>query len=79
MLESGLVEQATYREAYRLSGMYHSYINSLKHFKLEDQIVYRITPKGNGLVFLMPFGGDHTYSDIREPSFSSARESPVLT
>ena len=50
----GMVRQTSYAEAYDGVGLYASYKEGLAQRRLTDEPVYQVTPKGNGLVFLLP-------------------------
>ncbi len=56
--KEGLVERVTYGEAYDSAGLYGRYESALGVLNVLDDEVYRITPKGNTLVFLGGDGGD---------------------
>lgn len=58
LIDYGLVEETTYREAYSRANLYDKYRVPLTLARLNDQTVYGVTPKGNGLIFLNPDFGD---------------------
>lgn len=58
LIENGLLETRTYREAFQKSGKYEEYARTLDLFEITEKPVYQITPKGNGLIFLSADGGE---------------------
>src|SRR3989344_5849306 len=64
-LENGLITETTYGEAFATAGMAKTHGNALAVLQLEDQQVYQITLKGNGLVFIDRDGGDKRRQDDR--------------
>ena len=67
LLSYGFVEQMNYRKAFKLSGYLGNYEQLLKERSIIDEPVYSITPKGNGLVFLVSDGGQKDKADdLRE-------------
>ncbi|RME31687.1 hypothetical protein D6789_01890, partial [Candidatus Woesearchaeota archaeon] len=63
--EMGLVHRATYGEAYTSVGL-DEYLQPLAVLGVLDKKVYRVTPKGNGLIFLGTEGGDEQRKDVRD-------------
>ncbi len=55
--KNGLVEQATYQDAFKRAGAYEKYASGITSLGIGDRIIYQVTPKGNGLVFLSPDTG----------------------
>ncbi len=51
-IRCGLVEQTTYRDAFDNADQLLRYEKGLESYDILDQHVYRVTPKGNGLVVL---------------------------
>src|SRR3989338_48890 len=58
LIEQGLLETRTYREVFQKIGTYDRYARSMDFFEITDKEVYQVTPKGNGLIFLLGDGGD---------------------
>lgn len=65
----GFIEQITYEEAYKKVGLYEKYKQDIQSRGINDKQVYRITPKGNGLVFLWMPSGDKKERKYRKKSF----------
>lgn len=67
LLGHGLVEQTTYKAAYDRVGLYNKYSASLALGDIADRSVYRVTPKGNSLVFLAKdFGEQKKLPDAKK-------------
>jgi len=58
LIENGMLEKTTYQEAYSKTGLYGGYAKSMNILDISENEVYQVTPKGNGLMFLWPDGGD---------------------
>ncbi len=58
LIEQGLLEARTYREAFQRIGTYDKYARSMDFFEITDKEVYQVTPKGNGLIFLSGESGE---------------------
>ena len=54
ILKDGLLQETTYRAAYEKVGLLNRYYRYLALENLLDQPIYTVTPKGNGLVDIMP-------------------------
>lgn len=52
LIDYGLVRETTYEAAYKEVGMFQKYSKLLALRNLNQEKVYQVTPKGNGLVFL---------------------------
>ena len=58
--EAGLVMSTTYTKAYKAVGAYEQFADNLHELGVADEQVHQVTPKGNGLVFLVGEFGDTT-------------------
>lgn len=56
--DQGFLQETTYRQAYEKVGMYPRYRQYLELQGISDRTIYTVTPKGNGLVFLVTDGGE---------------------
>lgn len=56
-IEYGLVEPTTYRKAFGRARQYERYKLAMSLNGITDIEIYRVTPKGNGLIFLSPDTG----------------------
>ncbi len=56
-INRGYIRESTYAESYQRAGIYDRYRTSLLLSGIADSPVYTVTPKGNGVVFLMKDGG----------------------
>lgn len=65
----GFVEQTSYGEAYQRVGLYKKYEKPLKIFGIADDPILRITPKGNGLVVLLPEDGSKSTNPVFQGLF----------
>lgn len=52
LLSYGFIEKTTYAEAFRSNKLYEKYRGDIAEYEIENEKVYRVTPKGNALVFL---------------------------
>ncbi|MBS3122695.1 hypothetical protein J4434_07480 [Candidatus Woesearchaeota archaeon] len=75
LLKWGFVERVTYSHAFSKIGIYERYETNLYLLGVADKLIYQVTPKGNGLIYLdrdsgekepkkMPFG-------VKVPSWAS--------
>jgi len=60
LAEQGFVELKTYEDAYAHAGLGSQYSSSLGLLELSKKPVYAVTPKGNGMIFLINEGGEKT-------------------
>ena len=58
VLEWGYVREVTYGESFERVKQFERYKDALAFFDISDKTVYQVTPKGNGLVYLLKDGGD---------------------
>lgn len=72
IINDGLIRETNYKEAYERVGLYEKYSRFLILAGLTDREIYQVTPKGNGLVFILPETGDKApkpkYSPVLKPS-----------
>lgn len=57
LADQELVEHTTYQDAYKKAGLYDRYATHLHIAGIAELPAYRVTPKGNGLIFLMKDSG----------------------
>jgi hypothetical protein len=66
IIEDGLLRETTYRDAYSRVGQFDRYRQYLALAGLLEAPIYSVTPKGNGIVYLVPDQG----SSVRKPKES---------
>jgi len=57
VLAAGFIEETTYSAAFDKVGKLGQYKRQIDFFGIGDEKLYTVTPKGNGLVFLVSDGG----------------------
>ena len=54
----GLIEEVAYGEAFRRVGLYDKYSRAMHVLEIMEVPLYSVTPKGNGLIFILGEGGE---------------------
>ncbi|MBI2665385.1 hypothetical protein HYX12_02065 [Candidatus Woesearchaeota archaeon] len=68
LLERGLLIETTYEEAFARAGVLRRFSYQLVTKDIGDKPVFQVTPKGNGLVYLINNGGDEVKNKEKEPA-----------
>lgn len=71
-ISRGYLRETTYIEAYRKVGIYERYRTSLILSGIAESPIYTVTPKGNGVVFLIKDGGRKSEKPKAVPEFKPA-------
>ena len=58
LVDTEIVIPTTHSDAYKRVGAYEQYAEDLHSRNVADDLIYQVTPKGNGLVFIIPRRGD---------------------
>lgn len=69
LLDWGLAEVTTYEQAYEKAGLGERFGSVLATEGIADKSVYRVTPKGNGLILLLKDQGDRGKKPALEHAF----------
>lgn len=72
VIRDGLLRTTDYANAYQRVGLYEKYRQFIVLSGIENNIVYQVTPKGNGLVRLMTDGGEKVQKPKTHPAFKPA-------
>ncbi len=73
-ISGGFVEKTTYKNAFEQVGLYDKFKLNLTINGVSDESVYRVTPKGNGLVILVydfgPKENEPQVAKVPQPTFA---------
>ncbi|HIG98285.1 TPA: hypothetical protein HA231_02595 [Candidatus Woesearchaeota archaeon] len=58
LVQNELVEQTTYRKAFERANVFQQHAGPLASAGIEEMLVYQVTPKGNGLIFVSKDTGE---------------------
>lgn len=68
----GLLQETNYEDAYQKIGLYEKYRQFIILAGIGKNIVYQVTPKGNGLVRIMSDSGEKVQKPKTHPAFEPA-------